>query len=179
MTSVRLLRLSRHLAPLLRRVPPTAALRPLAPPHVLHGSETQRPVFWSDIRSTATNAAGEEAAEVPRSVPVTVAHDLLKAGHRFLDVRTAEEFSDGHVIGAINIPYMFKAVFGMTMKKNSNFIQEVSSIFKKDDDIIVGCRSGKRSLMAASELSKAGFTEVTDVAGGYMDWVKNRLPSEQ
>ncbi|RWV96493.1 hypothetical protein GW17_00040789, partial [Ensete ventricosum] len=49
-----------------------------------------------------------------------------------------------------------------------------------------GCRSGKRSLMAAAELTSAvsnsfsqGFTGITDIAGGYSAWVQNRLPTEQ
>lgn len=42
--------------------------------------------FCSCIRSMASNVSAEEAG-VPRSVPVAVAHELLKAGHRYLDVR--------------------------------------------------------------------------------------------
>eukprot|EP00262_Sarcandra_glabra_P009814 TRINITY_DN2442_c0_g3_i5.p1 TRINITY_DN2442_c0_g3~~TRINITY_DN2442_c0_g3_i5.p1 ORF type:complete len:254 (+),score=24.23 TRINITY_DN2442_c0_g3_i5:255-1016(+) len=123
-------------------------------------------------------AVGEnsEATGVPKSVPVRVAHELLQAGHRYLDVRTVEEFKDGHAAGAINIPYMFKAGMGMT--KNPNFLEEASAHFGKDDEIIVGCQSGKRSLMAATELSSAGFTGITDIAGGYSAWTQNGLPTE-
>ncbi|CAA6656043.1 unnamed protein product [Spirodela intermedia] len=117
-----------------------------------------------------------QEVEVPRSVPVRVAHELLQAGHRYLDVRTPEEFGAGRPIGAINIPYMFR--IGSGMSKNPKFLEEVSSIFGKDDEIIVGCQSGKRSLMAATDLTSSGFTGVTDVAGGYSAWVQNELPSE-
>ncbi|KAH9294433.1 hypothetical protein KI387_040369, partial [Taxus chinensis] len=86
----------------------------------------------------------------PRTVPVQVAHELLQAGHRYLDVRTPEEFNAGHVEDAINVPYMFKA--GEGMAKNPNFFQEVLSLFSKDDEILVGCQSGRRSLMAAKDL---------------------------
>ncbi|KAL8200354.1 hypothetical protein R6Q57_011693 [Mikania cordata] len=44
----------------------------------------------------------------PTSVPVRVAHELHQAGHRYLDVRTPEEFAAGHAVGAINVPYLFK-----------------------------------------------------------------------
>ncbi|XP_043709915.1 senescence-associated protein DIN1 [Telopea speciosissima] len=71
---------------------------------------------------------------------------------------------------------MFRAG-GMT--KNPKFIAEVSSNFGKDTEIIVGCQSGKRSLMAATELATAGFTGVTDIAGGYSAWVQNGLPTDQ
>lgn len=117
-----------------------------------------------------------EAIGVPTSVPVRVAHELLQAGHRYLDVRTPEEFSAGHAVGAINIPFMYKVGSGMT--KNPKFLEQVSSHFRKHDEIIVGCQSGKRSLMAAAVLLSDGFTGITDIAGGYAAWTQNRLPTE-
>lgn len=116
------------------------------------------------------------ATGVPTSVPVRVAHELLQAGHRYLDVRTPEEFSAGHASGAINIPYMYRVGSGMV--KNPNFLAEVSSHFGKYDEIIVGCQSGKRSLMAATDLLAAGFSGITDIAGGYAAWTQNGLPTE-
>uniref|UniRef100_A0A6M2F145 Rhodanese domain-containing protein n=1 Tax=Populus davidiana TaxID=266767 RepID=A0A6M2F145_9ROSI len=110
----------------------------------------------------------------PRSVPVHVAHELLQVGHQYLDVRTHDEFRAGHPSGAINIPYMLNN--GAEMFKNSKFLEEVSSQFGKDDDIVVGCKSGRRSLMAASDLQSAGFNRVIDVAGGYTAWTENGLP---
>ncbi|KAK9074794.1 hypothetical protein SSX86_003112 [Deinandra increscens subsp. villosa] len=112
----------------------------------------------------------------PASVPVRVAHELHQAGHRYLDVRTPEEFSAGHAVGAINVPYLFRLGSGMT--KNPDFVEEVLDHFGKDDEIIVGCQLGKRSLMAATDLVSAGFTGVTDVAGGYAAWSQNGLPIE-
>ncbi|XP_022775472.1 rhodanese-like domain-containing protein 15, chloroplastic isoform X2 [Durio zibethinus] len=53
------------------------------------------------------------ATGVPTSVPVRVAHELHQAGHRYLDVRTPEEFIAGHAPGAINIPYMYKVGSGV------------------------------------------------------------------
>ncbi|OAY60945.1 thiosulfate sulfurtransferase 16, chloroplastic [Manihot esculenta] len=117
-----------------------------------------------------------EAVGVPTSVPIRVAHELLLAGHRYLDVRTPEEFSAGHVVGAINIPYMYRV--GSGMSKNPKFLEQVSSHFGKYDEIIVGCQSGKRSMMAATDLLAAGYTAITDVAGGFAAWTQNGLPTE-
>ncbi|KAM0942309.1 putative thiosulfate sulfurtransferase [Dioscorea sansibarensis] len=111
------------------------------------------PASFSLLRSIDTDA-GMEAISVPKSVPVLVAHELLQAGHRYLDVRTVDEFNAGHVVGAMNIPYMFKAGSG-------------------------GCQSGRRSLMAITDLSSAGFTAVVDIAGGHSAWVETGLPTEQ
>ncbi|XP_068646271.1 thiosulfate sulfurtransferase 16, chloroplastic-like isoform X1 [Aristolochia californica] len=129
------------------------------------------------FRGTRAEARNQEAVGVPRSVPVRVAHELLQAGHRYLDVRTSDEFSTGHAPDAINVPYMFRVGSGMT--KNPNFVEEVASHFGKDDEIIVGCLSGKRSLMAATDLQCAGYTGITDIAGGYSAWVQNGLPTAQ
>ncbi|XP_050228737.1 thiosulfate sulfurtransferase 16, chloroplastic-like [Mercurialis annua] len=117
-----------------------------------------------------------EAVGVATSVPVRVAHELLLAGHRYLDVRTPEEFSGGHVVGAINIPYMYRV--GSGMAKNSKFMEQIRSHFGKYDEIIVGCQSGKRSMMAATDLLSAGYTAVTDIAGGYAAWTQNGLPTQ-
>lgn len=126
--------------------------------------------------ATVGDNVQSSAAAAPTSVPVRVAHELLQAGHRYLDVRTAEEFSAGHATGAVNVPYMFRVGSGMT--KNPEFVEEVLAIFGKDDEIIVGCQLGKRSLMAATDLISAGFTGITDIAGGYAAWVQNELPTE-
>ncbi|KAJ8764474.1 hypothetical protein K2173_006214 [Erythroxylum novogranatense] len=128
----------------------------------------------SSLCPKAAQRANLEATGVPTSVPVRVAHELLQAGHRYLDVRTPEEFSAGHAEGAINVPYMYRV--GSGMNKNSKFLEEVSAHFGKYDEIIVGCQRGKRSLMAAADLLAFGYTAVTDIAGGYAAWTQNGLP---
>ncbi|CAM6096335.1 unnamed protein product [Calypogeia fissa] len=112
-----------------------------------------------------------------RSVPVQVARELLNAGHRYLDVRTAEEFSGGHVEGAVNVPYLKNAGGGMS--KNLHFLEEVSKVFDKDDEMVVGCLSGRRSLMAAAELQAAEYSNVTDMVGGYKAWVESGLSTSK
>ncbi|KAG6775642.1 hypothetical protein POTOM_019122 [Populus tomentosa] len=124
-----------------------------------------------------------EATGIPTSVPVRVAHELHQAGHRYLDVRTPDEFSAGHAAGAINIPYipysvLISVCFNAGMTKNPKFVEEVLSHFRKHDEIIVGCQLGKRSMMAATDLLAAGFTAVTDIAGGFAAWTQNGLPTD-
>ncbi|CAN6181577.1 unnamed protein product [Urochloa humidicola] len=139
------------------------------------------PGFLVSVRCTSNSANGvlkaEPEAVMPRSVPVHIAYELQQAGHHYLDVRTESEFRDGHPERAVNIPYMFRTGSGTT--KNTHFLEQVSKIFGKDDDIIVGCQSGRRSLMAATELYAAGFTAVTDIAGGFSSWRDNGLPINQ
>ncbi|ESQ53514.1 hypothetical protein EUTSA_v10026337mg [Eutrema salsugineum] len=149
-------------------------------------NSTRRGVIVADVQTSnirwrrATTSRGNVAAEagrVPTSVPVRVAHELAQAGYRYLDVRTPDEFSIGHPSSAINAPYMYRVGSGMV--KNPSFLRQVSSHFRKHDEIIIGCESGQRSFMASTDLLTAGFTAVTDIAGGYVAWTENELPVEE
>jgi rhodanese-related sulfurtransferase len=107
------------------------------------------------------------------TVDVHAAKDQIKSGHKYLDVRTVEEYKKGHV-GAdkiLNIPYMFNTPEGRV--KNPQFLNEVSSACNKEDHLIVGCQSGVRSLYATADLLSAGFKHVSDMGGGYLAWVEN------
>lgn len=121
------------------------------------------------MQSTERSSQGSSIT----TVPVQVAHELLNAGHRYLDVRTSEEFAAGHIEGAVNVPYLYKMGSGMT--KNPKFLEEVGAQFGKDDELVVGCQMGKRSEVATRELVVAGFTAVTDMAGGYSAWVQSGM----
>ena len=74
-----------------------------------------------------------------------------------LDVRTEEEYQEGHVPGAIVIP---------NETISSEPLEELPDI---DQEILVYCRSGNRSAQAAKKLAEAGYTQVYDF-GGIIDW---------
>lgn len=76
-----------------------------------------------------------------------------------LDVRTAEEFADGHIENAINIDVL-----------KSDFEQKALATLPKDKTIAVNCRSGKRSKNAANILVKNGY-KVVELDKGYNGWV--------
>ncbi|CAK7355631.1 unnamed protein product [Dovyalis caffra] len=106
-----------------------------------------------------------EATGIPTSVPVRVAHELLQAGHRYLDVRTPEEYSAGHAAGAINIPYMYRvgSVFKSGGQDREAFWLSVQILHvdRNKSRIIrmtMGCQLGKRSMMAATALLAAVST---------------------
>ena len=85
------------------------------------------------------------------------AHELVADGARLLDVRTPEEFAGGHVDGAVNLPVQDLAAKLATLAD------------KKDKDIVVYCRSGRRSASAKQTLVGAGFKKVHDL-GGIGNW---------
>ena len=56
------------------------------------------------------------------------------------------------------------------------FVADADAEFARDDTILVGCRSGSRSILAAEILVDAGFTNVLHVDGGMKAWFKAGLP---
>ena len=77
--------------------------------------------------------------------------------HIILDTREQDEFDSGHIPGAILIPYT----------EIENKAEEM--LPDKDKLILVYCRSGRRSKIAAESLSKLGYTNVKEF-GGIIEW---------
>ena len=90
---------------------------------------------------------------------------MREQGYVYLDVRSVQEFDNGHPDGAFNIPLLHMGSDGMT--PNLRFLTDVEATFAKDTPILVGCRSGQRSLRAAEALVAAGYTDVLDVRPGF------------
>jgi len=96
------------------------------------------------------------------------AHDTLKANANavYIDVRTAQEFANGHPAGAVNIPVAFAdPARGMVL--NPDFVSVVERNFAKDKRIIVGCQAGPRSTRAAGMLLEAGYQDIANLLGGF------------
>ncbi len=83
-----------------------------------------------------------------------------------VDVRTAEEYAEGHIPDALNIDVL-----------QDDFTQKATARLPKDRRVAVYCRSGKRSHKAAALLVKAGY-KVVNLKGGWLEWTANRLPTE-
>ncbi|MGW3624856.1 rhodanese-like domain-containing protein [Streptomyces sp. NPDC000880] len=84
-----------------------------------------------------------------------------RSGATIIDVREPDEFAGGHVPGAVSIPL--------------SVLSERLSDIESADFVYVICRSGKRSLRAASMLIAAGYTAVS-VAGGTDAWSRSGQP---
>lgn len=76
-----------------------------------------------------------------------------------LDVRTAEEFAEGHIANTLNIDVL-----------KEDFESKAVAVLPKDKTIAVNCRSGRRSKNAAKILVKNGYT-VIELDAGYNEWV--------
>lgn len=82
--------------------------------------------------------------------------DLFKNNKKciVIDVRTIEEFKNGHIEKSKNIPV-------------SELRSKINSIIKyKDDDVVLYCASGARSKSAANFLYKEGFENIYNLKGG-------------
>jgi rhodanese-related sulfurtransferase len=88
------------------------------------------------------------------------------AGVLILDVRTQEEFSSGHVPGAVNISH----------DELASRLSDLDS--EKDRAVVVYCRSGKRAGLATAVLLDAGYTNVLHLEGDMNAWKANGLPTE-
>ena len=75
-----------------------------------------------------------------------------------LDVRTAKEFDEGHLEGAVNID-----------QSQNNFIEQVKALLPAGKTIAVYCRSGRRSANAAGRLAEEGYKPV-NLDGGIIAW---------
>ena len=78
-------------------------------------------------------------------------------GYIILDVRTAAEFDEKHIPGAINLP------------NETIGTDAIPELPDKDQLILVYCRSGNRSKQASEKLVKLGYTNVVEF-GGIIDW---------
>lgn len=83
-----------------------------------------------------------------------------------VDVRTPAEFSKGHLPGAVNIDW-----------NNPDFEKMILAL-DKDTPVLVYCQSGKRSVTAVARMRELGFTKVTEMEGGFLQWRAAGLPEE-
>lgn len=94
-----------------------------------------------------------------QSISWNNAIQMNQNGAMYLDVRTPQELREGFAPNALNIP-----------------LNELSDRFgelPKDKDILVYCRSGRRSEIATKFLMDKGFTRVYNVLGGFSEFPKN------
>lgn len=102
------------------------------------------------LMPTMANAADQDPA---------IAWDKIATGAMVVDVRTPEEFAEGHLANAMNIP--FEQVAEEFAKRG----------IAKDAQVVLYCRSGRRSSIAIEALVAAGYTQTYN-AGGYQTLVE-------
>ena len=79
-----------------------------------------------------------------------------REGYILLDVRSESEYDEGHIPGAILIPY-------------TELEDRAEELLDKEQLILIYCRSGRRSQIAAAILAELGYTNIQEF-GGILDW---------
>lgn len=93
--------------------------------------------------------------DVLRISPSEAHTKMTDEGYTYVDVRTPAEFAEGRPAGAINVPL------------DDGFVATMEKLFPKDARLVVGCKSGGRSIRAARALLGAGFTNVIEQRAGF------------
>ena len=103
----------------------------------------------------------------PKAIKLDFAYKLFQQGIQFIDARSPEEFSEGNILGAVNIPFY-----------HSENYSDIISKLNKSAIIVVYCQSAEcdESTLAGNELFEMGFNSVYVFIGGYDEWVKNNYP---
>jgi len=104
-------------------------------------------------------SCSQEQVKIQHLSVETLQEHLAKDTLQLIDVRTPEEYAQGHIPGAklINV-------------YDADFIAQVAQNFNKETPVYVYCRSGKRSVKAAKLLRKAGFQSLYNLKKGYNAW---------
>lgn len=88
----------------------------------------------------------------------TFKHAVSNTKVKLIDVRTAEEYSSGHIKNAQNIDF-YSGKFNVEFEK-----------LDKNDPVYIYCRSGGRSRQTADKLYAMGFKEIYDLKGGFLNY---------
>jgi rhodanese-related sulfurtransferase len=115
-----------------------------------------------------TTSAAPASATSPISQAALLSRVAKKEpGLVVLDVRTPAEFAAGHVPGARNVPH----------DEIPARLAELSSL--KDQQVVLYCRSGRRTAIAAETLRGAGFEKLLHLEGDWLAWEAAKQPVER
>ncbi len=106
----------------------------------------------------------------PKAIKLDFAYKLFNQKVKFIDARPVEEFSEGHIKGAINIPFY-----------GSEEYESVLNQISKDEYLVTYCNGDDcdLSILLGDELFGKGYKKVYVFYGGWNDWLKNNYPVEK
>lgn len=101
---------------------------------------------------------------VPTEISSAQAYQKYQQGTFFLDVRTQDEWNQAHLANSVLIP----------LDQLTSRLSEVP----KDQEVVVVCRSGRRSKEGMTLLRNAGYARVSSMTGGLLAWQAAQYPLE-
>jgi rhodanese-related sulfurtransferase len=136
-------------------------------PDAVSGHDNKQTKDSSINHSTKSNLSTTESFTKPLAIKIDKAYQLYKQGVKFIDARMPEEYAEGHIKGAINIPF----------DGDENY-RNILNSFSKDEILVTYC-SGTEcdlSVLLGDELFEKGFKRVYIFFGGWNDWVERNYP---
>jgi rhodanese-related sulfurtransferase len=106
------------------------------------------------------------SAQIKNISPVFAEQSLMRKKVIVLDVRTKQEYKEGHLPNAVHIDVTDSAAF----------VQKIQAL-KKRKTYIVYCKSGKRSAKASEILLQQGFKHIWNIEGGITAWQGKKVVS--
>ena len=142
---------------------------------------TERFVIFAATMLVATASIADQAGPMPSqpasapaaasaSLPLISPQALFERQAKkdqslfVLDVRSPEEFAAGHVPGAVNVPY----------DQVASRLAEIPT----DKDVVIYCRSGRHTGLAAEVLEANGYTKLEHLQGDMQAWLQDGRPIE-
>lgn len=125
--------------------------------------ETEKEVYQSSSEWV------DQARKNVSTINMDTLHEKIERYDEFylVDVREPMEYYPAYIPSAVNIPNGV-----LIFKMDSEEFWESKFLYppEKDDEIVLYCKKGKRSILAADKLQKLGYTNVKYVPGGWMEW---------
>ncbi len=113
-------------------------------------------VYWSE---DAEADGIRKVAATPYLLEKVKADEWL-----LIDVRSPQEYAEGHIPGAINMPH----------EQIDDYVEQLSDA--RDKPIIIYCRSGRRASIAMQMLEAEAFTDINHLEGDMLGWTAAGLP---
>ena len=101
-----------------------------------------------------------------QEIPVGTADKAIQASDMLIDVREPDEFHNGHIAGAINIPR------GLLEFKFTND----EALTSRDLNIVIHCKNSGRAALSARSLADMGYLHVQSISGGIEAWLAAEKP---
>ena len=123
--------------------------------------------------TTADDMVASARAEITE---ISVAEASAQVdGAVVVDVREPAEYESGHVPGAVNVP---RGTLEWRIE-NVPALKDLAPDARREQPILLYCRSGARAALATQTLQRLGYSDVRSIAGGYRAWTEEGLPTSE
>lgn len=139
----------------------------IKPPDTANTSSSSNfPDHINDVNTKEVKPSAPEFSK-PLAIKIDQAYQLFNKGIKFIDARMPEEFEEGHIRGAINIPF-----------DGDESYREVLKTISKDETLVTYCSGTdcELSILLGDELFEKGYHKVYIFFGGWNDWVERGYP---